>query len=106
MIAQVIGKTPGFFRPPFGVLNPKIARASKNIGLEVIGWNIRSLDTKIKSEQQIYDRVKQVKAGDIILLHDTSQRTVHVLEMLLKLLKEKQLAPVTISDLLKIKGYV
>lgn len=95
-----------FFRPPFGVTNPKIAAAVEATGHYVIGWNIRSLDTVIKDEAHILKRIKnRLAPGSIILLHDTSQKTVNVLEQLLVLLKQNKYEMVTVDHLLNIPPY-
>jgi len=95
------------FRPPFGVTNPAIKNAIKNTKHHVIGWNVRSLDTKIKEPKDILNRItKNLKAGDVILLHDTNKRTVVVLEQLLLFLREHQFEAVTVDELFEIEAYV
>jgi len=95
------------FRPPFGVTNPAIKNAIKKTEHHVIGWNIRSLDTKIKEPKKILKRItKNLKAGDVILLHDTNKRTVVVLEQLLLFLREHQFETVTVDELFEIEAYV
>ncbi len=89
IIFSKMGRKPPYFRPPFGVTNPNIAKALKASGHKVIGWNIRSFDTFFKDENVIFNRiVKQIKPGSIILLHDTSGKTVIVLDRLLKYLND------------------
>ena len=100
------GKISNYYRPPFGVTNPNIAKALKVTKHRVIGWNIRSLDTKIKSEEKILIRIKKrLSPGSIVLLHDTSEKTVRVLEQLLVILSENQYEAVTVETLLKIPAY-
>ena len=78
-----------YFRPPYGITNPHIAKAIKKCGKKVIGWDIRSLDTIIKEETRLQSRVlSKLTNGNIILMHDTSERTYHLLEKFLKYLKE------------------
>ena len=87
LLAQLGVETP-YFRPPYGVTNPHIASAVRRTGKRVIGWDIRSLDTVIKDETRLWSRVvSKLNQGNIILMHDTSERTLHVLEQLLKYLK-------------------
>lgn len=105
-IAEHTGKTPAFFRPPFGVTNPNIARACKENRMKVMGWNVRSLDTVLKTEEAILMRVvPRLKKGSIILLHDTSSKTTRVLEQLLLIMKQRQIQSVTVDELIQIKGY-
>lgn len=106
IIEEVSGNSPNLFRPPFGVTNPNIAWACKENRVEVIGWNIRSLDTVIESEDKILDRIlNRLEKGSIILLHDTSTKTLNVLERLLIIMEQKQIQSVTVDELLNIKAY-
>lgn len=106
IIQDITGKIPNLFRPPFGVTNPNIAWACNENRVEVIGWNIRSLDTVIKSEDKILSRIlDRFEKGSIILLHDTSIKTLNVLERLLIVMEKKQIQSVTVDELLNIKAY-
>lgn len=106
IIQQITRQIPNLFRPPFGVTNPNIAWACKENGVEVIGWNIRSLDTVISSEKKILQRIEnRLTKGSIILLHDTSTKTLNVLEQLLIIMDKKQIQSVTVDKLLNIKAY-
>lgn len=106
LIKEYSGKQALFFRPPYGVTQPRLAAALKQTGHKVIGWNIRSLDAVIKSEEKIFQRVKkQLRPGSIILLHDTSQKSVNVLEQLLVLLQQNNYEAVTVGRLLNIPAY-
>ncbi len=94
------------YRPAFGVTNPQIEKAIKKLNLHSIGWNVRSLDTTSRSEKTILKRItRKVSKGDIILLHDTSEKTIVVLEQLLLFLREKNLSSVTVDRLLEIEAY-
>ena len=94
------------FRPPFGVTNPQIARATAQQGLVCIGWSIRSLDTTQRSADQVWKRiVGHVRGGETILLHDTSEKSVEVLERLLNFLNANNIAAVPVDQLLGIEPY-
>lgn len=106
LIKKNSGKQSKLFRPPFGVTNVHIMLALKKTKHFTIGWNIRSLDTIIKSEESILKRIlKRLKPGSIILLHDTSQKTVNVLEQLLIHLHHENYEMVSVDALLKIQAY-
>jgi len=86
------------------VTNPNVIKACKASNKQIIGWSIRSLDTVIKDEKRILNRiVPRLKAGDVVLLHDTSERTVRVLEQLLIKMKEMNLQSIPVDRLLKIE---
>lgn len=78
------------FRPPYGVTNPNISRAIKQLGLRSIGWNIRSYDTSIKDISKIKERIlSQLEPGAIILLHDRLDFMPELLEELIPEVKAK-----------------
>ncbi len=94
------------YRPAFGVTNPNIKRAVKVTGMQTIGWSIRSLDTTKRSEASVLKRItKNISKGDIILLHDTSVKTIAVLEQLLLFLQTNNLQSVTVDQLFKFDAY-
>lgn len=102
ILRNVLGGSPRFYRPPFGVTNPNIAKALSKTNYKVIGWNIRSLDTVIRNEKKLYDRIYyKIKPGSIILMHDTSQKSVNVLEKILAQLQKEGYIFVTLNQLLK-----
>ncbi len=94
------------YRPAFGVTNPRIKRVLQRTGFISIGWSVRSLDTTKRSPKRILNRtVKNLKKGDIILLHDTSVKTMAVLEQLLLFLRQQEMQSVTVNELLDISAY-
>lgn len=102
LIEQITTKKNQYFRPPFGVTNPHIAKAIKQTKHKVIGWNIRSLDTVIEDENKILERItKKLQSGSIILLHDTSDKSLRVLEQLLLTLQQKNFQSVTVEKLVE-----
>lgn len=106
IIHNIVGVRSKLYRPPYGVTFPQLARAIKITKHKVIGWNIRSLDAVIDDEQHILKRItSRLKSGSIILLHDTSQKSVNVLEQLLVVLQRENYKPVTVDKLLNIKAY-
>ena len=62
-----------FFRPPFGITNPTVAKAIAQLGYRTAGWNVRSFDTVKKNYRNVAKRInKKLQPGNIILLHDTT----------------------------------
>jgi len=105
-ISSIINKEMKLFRPPYGVTNPAITKALKHTKHHVIGWNIRSLDTVKKDEKEILNRItKNIKPGAVILLHDSQEITVRVLEQLLLFLQKNNYQSVTIDTLFNIEAY-
>jgi len=105
-VFKIIGKRMKLFRPPYGVTTPNLAKASKALNYNIIGWSIRSFDTTKDSMQTITMRVQsQIKPGAIILFHDTSDKTIEVLKQTLSFAKENGYKIVSIEQLLKLDVY-
>jgi len=104
-IRAATGNAPEFFRPPVGLSNPRTFRAAKALGLKVIGWTVRSLDTKITDPERIVARItRQLAPGAIILLHDgniPAERLVMTVKLLLVKLKESGYEVVRLDRMLK-----
>lgn len=106
VIKAITGKKPQFFRPPFGVTNPAIKTALRTTKHHSIGWSKRSFDTTNLSEEKIFQRItSNLKKGDIILLHDSSEKTIAVMERLLLSLHSLNLKSVTLDRLFEIEAY-
>ena len=70
-IHEAAGVAPKHFRPPVGLSNPRTFRAARSLGLKVIGWSARGLDTQITEPERIVKRIaRRLEPGAIILLHD------------------------------------
>jgi peptidoglycan/xylan/chitin deacetylase (PgdA/CDA1 family) len=91
-IEKLTGTTPRYFRPPVGLSNPNTYRAAAALRLKVVGWNIRSLDTRSTDPEQIVRRIeRRLRPGAIILLHDgniPADRLVATVKLLLAKLRE------------------
>lgn len=91
-IESATGVKPDIFRPPFGVTNPNLAKALKQLGLQSVGWTLRSMDTIAKDPEALLNKIlDRVRSNHTILLHDRCDITVAILPELIKRLKEKGL---------------
>lgn len=105
-IHTATGLKPALFRPPYGVTNPMLARAVKAGKYTPVGWSIRSMDTVIREEDRLFERVtRKITGGDIFLFHDTSAATVKILPALIKQLKREGFAIQRIDELLNVPAY-
>lgn len=106
LIYSLIGEQPLFFRPPYGITTPNIAKALKQLPHQTIGWSLRSLDTVIKKEQALLQRLKkQLHAGAIILMHDHVKSLPTVLPLFLDYLLSEGYQVVGLDELLELPAY-
>ncbi len=85
LITQYTGKENRLFRPPFGVMTPRIAKAISKTRQLVMGWSIRSFDTSTKDMDKVIKRVQSKLVGsNVLLLHDDRTNTPAILESILQ----------------------
>jgi peptidoglycan/xylan/chitin deacetylase (PgdA/CDA1 family) len=76
-IEDAIGGHSNLFRPPFGGRRPATLRVARELGLQTVMWNVPSYDWKASSAAEIEQKVlRQVRGGDVILLHDGDYRAM------------------------------
>ncbi|NOV29608.1 polysaccharide deacetylase family protein [Methylomonas sp. ZR1] len=106
-LTEVTGIRPRFFRPPVGLRNPLLDPVLSRLGLQLASWTKRGFDTIENNPQVVLAKLlKDLKAGDILLLHDsnvarTSKNQPVILEVLPPLLEAiaaANLQPVTLSE--------
>ena len=116
-IFDVTGVNPVFFRPPLAVYNNRLKRMVTEKGYKFVLWSVRTYDSHIfnlKGHRMILQNTRgKIKAGDIILLHDSKSRmksfvdrsaTVRALPFILDEINSRKLKPVKLSTLLKHAG--
>jgi peptidoglycan-N-acetylglucosamine deacetylase len=105
-IKEIAGKTPLLFRPPYGVINPFLRKALQSFNYHVIGFSNRGWDTSTKDEIKILDRLtRNLKPGDVVLLHDSVRQSIPVLKAFLKIIEEKGFRIVSVAELFNIQPY-
>lgn len=96
------------FRPPVGIINPKLPSILKPLGLICVTFSCRALDAGNFRVQNLAGRIlKKVKEDDIILLHDTPPRRaedrsvfMQEVEKILTGINDKGLRIVPLSELI------
>ena len=100
LIESVIGSSVKYYRPPFGVTNPNIAKIVNSLGLISVGWTVRSFDTYFTDADKIAKRMmKKIKPGSILLFHDNQDVTLEVLNIIIPELKNKNYMFNTIDEI-------
>lgn len=70
-IERACGVRPSLFRPPLGVSPHFLRRVVRRTGHAVVGWSVRSLDTKGEPQEVVLRRIgRKLRPGAIVLLHD------------------------------------
>lgn len=98
---NILNKRIRFFRPPYGVTTPNLARVIRDSSSFPVGWSLRSYDTRAKDPSVLVKKIgDRVRPGDIILLHDTMKVTADALQGILDAIRGKGLQPVRLDKIL------
>lgn len=98
LIQSITGKRPEYLRPPYGDWNEQL---ECRVNLTTVLWNVDSLDWKFQNTDRIVRRVeKDVKDGDIILMHDIFPTSVEAALRIVDDLQKRGYEFVTVEELL------
>ncbi|HLS89026.1 MAG TPA: polysaccharide deacetylase family protein [Sphingobacteriaceae bacterium] len=103
-LADAAGVRTLYFRPPGGSYDDRVLQTAAELGLVTVLWDVDSRDWLQPGPEQIAAQVlRSVQPGSIILLHagDTNTQTVRALPSIIKGLRERDLAMVTLTELLR-----
>ena len=76
-LQDAIGDHSNLFRPPFGGRRPATLRIARELGLEPVMWNVTGYDWNAPPSAMIEQKVaKQIRGGDVILLHDGGHKQI------------------------------
>lgn len=89
-IASAVGRAPRWMRPPYGFRSPFLnAIIQRRGGAGVVMWSRLARDWKPQPAEPVVQRLRRVRGGDIVLLHDGDHRALggdrrHTVEALAK----------------------
>lgn len=97
-IYSVTNRYPKIIRPPYGSKNETVLQCAQD--KKIVTWTIDSEDWRSRNAETIVNKVvKEVKDGDIILMHDLYASTAEAAIILIPKLQEMGYQLVTISEL-------
>lgn len=105
-IEAITNKKVTLFRPPFGDYNNRLVKTSREMGIQVIQWDVDSLDYKDYGADAIVRRVlSKVKNGSIVLFHNNATYTKDALPIILENLQKENYKIVPVSELIYKENY-
>ncbi|MCI7530759.1 MAG: polysaccharide deacetylase family protein [Christensenellaceae bacterium] len=106
-LQELTGKTPKYFRPPFGEYDNKLLENVAALDMVGVQWSVDSLDWKGLSGEEIAKRVlSRVHNGAIILFHNNSDHVLDALPIILPKLKADGYKCVSVDELVMTENYI
>ena len=106
-IEAITGASPKLVRAPSGDYDNKSIEVAESLDMQMIQWDCDSLDWKLLSVEEMYNRViNNVQNGSIILFHNGVENTPKALDKILTKLEKDGFEFVTVSELIYWDDYV
>ncbi|MDD3831977.1 MAG: polysaccharide deacetylase family protein [Clostridia bacterium] len=98
LVQNTLGQTMTLFAPPSGSYNSLTLQVAQQLGYNTIMWSKDTIDWRDKDSALVYTRAtKNVKGGDLILMHPTAH-TLKALPDILSYYGQHNLQAVTVSQ--------
>jgi peptidoglycan-N-acetylglucosamine deacetylase len=105
MIKKVTGRTPRYFRPPYGEVDERVAKLASQCSLSTIQYDIASGDPDpgLSAERIARVLLHDARGGSIIVFHmnENGVHTAEALPLVIEGLRNKGYALVTVGELLQ-----
>jgi peptidoglycan/xylan/chitin deacetylase (PgdA/CDA1 family) len=93
LVETIAGDSPKHFRPPKGHLSPTSLTVPRLLGMRTMNWTLNVRDWACRTSEQALAAAQaldsQVKAGQIVLLHDDNPAVLDLLDYVLPRLAER-----------------
>lgn len=108
VLERASGVRPRWFRPPVGLLSPRVVAGARLAGVELVGWSATARDgARSATVDQCAARLlRAIAPGAILVLHDAVERggraplAAEVLSQVLDAMERAGLRSVTLDELL------
>ena len=106
-IYRVLGVTPAFHRPPYGLMNNAVIEISEDLDLAILMWSVDPRDWEYDATpESIYEHIMDhIFDGSILLFHDIHEVTIYAIDKLVPSLLEQGFVFMTASELLYYSDY-
>ena len=101
LLSPVSGNSATLIRPPYGSVNNTV---SSSVNGPLINWSLDSADWNNGNYNSVLSKLRNVKDGDIVLMHENYEFTAQAVETVVPELIEKGFVIVSVSELMMMKG--
>lgn len=106
IVKSLSGYKMNLFAPPSGSFGKETLKAVSDLSYHTIMWSKDTIDWRDSDEKLIIKRATEtIQSGDLILMHPKTH-TLKALEQIIKIIKNKNLKMVTVSECIGLKTEV
>ena len=109
IINEILGVVPTLYRPPYGVITENEKVAVKNLGMNIVLWNVDGEDwnTKRSLDYVVSTQEKETKNGSVVLMHTQPDKDMsyEALKKLIPYYRNQGYEFVRLDELLGVEAY-
>ena len=106
LIEEITGEKVKYYRGAYGEYSNEVIAAAEDLGMQVIQWDVDTLDYTGKTAEEMCKRIKsKIRNGSIILMHNDTKYTASGLQQIIDLIQEEGYEIVSLEDLVYTNKY-
>ena len=101
LIEKIAGRKVKYYRGAYGEYSNEVICAAKELGMQVIQWDVDTLDYTEKTPKEMCERIhNKIRNGSIILMHNDTKYTASGLQDIIDCITRKGYKIVSLEDLI------
>lgn len=106
LITNITGEDVKYYRGPYGEYNNTVIQAAKALDMQVVQWDVDTLDYEGKTPNEMCERIKKkIRNGSIILMHNDTKHTAQGLQQIIDTIHNEGYNIVSLDELLYAENY-
>lgn len=106
LIEEIIQANVKYYRGPYGEYNNTVIQAAKALNMQVVQWDIDTLDYEGKTPEEMCERVKKkLRNGSIILMHNDTKYTAKGLQQIIDTIHAEGYKIIPLEELIYKENY-
>lgn len=100
-IKNITGSDVRYYRGPYGEYNNTVINVAKQLNMQVIQWDVDTLDYEGKTGDEMCERIKKkIQNGSIILMHNSTKHTASSLQQIIDFVNDLGYSIVPLDELI------
>lgn len=106
IIESITGENVKYYRGAYGEYSNEVIVAAEDLGMQVIQWDVDTLDYTGKTPEEMCVRIKnKIRNGSIILMHNDTKYTASGLQQIINTIKEEGYDIVNLEELVYTENF-
>lgn len=106
LIEEITEKKVKYYRGAYGEYSNEVIVAAEDLEMQVIQWDVDTLDYTEKTPSEICERIKnKIRNGSIILMHNDTKYTASGLQQIVDTIKNEGFQIVELKNLVHEENY-